>query len=106
MTKPVTILHARTVTNSGGGPDKTILRSAALLDSSRYRTIAAYLHPAGDTGIESLRGTAARFGMDMHAIPERGPIDLRAVRLLRDLCKRMHVDIWHAHDYKTDILGQ
>lgn len=106
MTKPTTILHTRTVTGSGGGPDKTILRSAALLDSSKYQAVAAYLHPAGDTGIDNLRGTAARYGMPMHTIPERGPIDLRAVRLLRDLCKRLHVDVWHAHDYKTDILGR
>ncbi|MEM6506743.1 MAG: glycosyltransferase family 4 protein [Planctomycetota bacterium] len=106
MSKPINILHTRTVTGSGGGPDKTILRSAARLDPSRYKAIAAYLHPAGDTGIESLRGTASRFGMGLHAVPERGPIDWRSVRLLRDLCKRLHVDIWHAHDYKTDILGR
>ena len=106
MTKPVTILHARTVTGSGGGPDKTILRSADQLDPGRYQAVAAYLHPAGDTGIDSLRGTAARFGMPIHTIPERGPIDLRAIRLLGDLCKRLHVDIWHSHDYKTDLLGR
>lgn len=106
MTKPITILHTRIVTGSGGGPDKTILRSAAMLDSTRYQAVAAYLHPAGDSGIDNLRGTAARYGMPMHTIPERGPIDLRAVRLLCDLCKRLHVDVWHAHDYKTDILGR
>ena len=106
MTKPIKILHTRTVTGSGGGPDKTILRSAAQLDPRRYKAIAAYLHPAGDMGIDLLRGVAARFGMGMHTIPERGPIDLRAIRLLRDLCKRLHVEVWHAHDYKTDILGR
>ncbi|MFN3167345.1 MAG: glycosyltransferase [Phycisphaeraceae bacterium] len=106
MTKPITILHARVVTGAGGGPDKTILRSAAHLDRDRYHAVAAYLHPAGDTGIETLRGTAARFGMDMHTIPERGPLDPRSARLMLDLCKRMHVDVWHSHDYKTDILGR
>ncbi|MFK7788413.1 MAG: glycosyltransferase [Phycisphaeraceae bacterium] len=106
MTKPITILHTRTVTGSGGGPDKTILRSAAKLDPARYHTVAAYLHPAGDIGIESVRGAAARFGMPIHTIPERGPVDWRAVRMMRDLCKRLHVDVWHAHDYKTDLLGR
>ena len=106
MTKPITILHTRTVTGCGGGPDKTILRSAAMLDPMRYRAVAAYLHPAGDPGIDALRGTASRFGMDMHTIPERGPISLRTVRRLADLCKRLHVDVWHAHDYKTDLLGR
>lgn len=106
MTSPTTILHTRVVTGSGGGPDKTILRSAAGLDPARYNAVAAYLHPAGDSGIESLRGTATRFGMEMHSLPERGPFDTRSVRLLLDLCKRLKVGVWHAHDYKTDILGR
>lgn len=106
MTSPAMILHARVVTAAGGGPDKTILRSAAGLDRSRYQCAAAYIHPAGDAGIETLRGTAARLGMDMHSIPERGPLDLRTVRLLLDLCSRLRVDVWHAHDYKTDVLGR
>ena len=106
MTKPITILHTRVVAGAGGGPDKTILRSAAALDHTRYNAVAAYLHPAGDSGIETLRASASRHEMQMHTIPERGPIDLRALSLLLDLCKRLHVDIWHAHDYKTDILGR
>lgn len=106
MTKPVTILHARVVAGAGGGPDKTILRSAARIDREQYRMACAYLHPVGNSGIATLRSVAARFDMPMYTIPERGPIDLRSARLLHDLCKRLHVDIWHAHDYKTDILGQ
>jgi len=106
MTKPVTILHTRVVTGAGGGPDKTILRSAAGLDGARYHCAAAYIHPAGDRGIEALRDTAAHFGMPMHTIPERGAFDLRTVRLLLDTCRRLRVDVWHAHDYKTDILGR
>lgn len=106
MNRPINILHARVVTGAGGGPDKTILRSAASLDRSRYRALAAYLHPAGDEGIDTLRGTASRFGMELHSIPERHALDARAVRLMLDLCKRLHIDVWHAHDYKTDILGR
>lgn len=106
MSNRRTILHTRVVTGAGGGPDKTILRSASGLDGSRYHAVAAYIHPAGDSGIETLRGTARRFGMGLHTIPERGPVDLRTVRLLLDLCKRLHVDVWHSHDYKTDILGR
>lgn len=106
MTKPITILHARVVTGAGGGPDKTILRSAAGLNGKRYRCAAAYIHPIGDSGIEQLRITAAKFGMAMHAIPERGPFDPRTLRMLLEICRRQHVDVWHAHDYKTDILGR
>lgn len=106
MPQPPTVLHARVVTGAGGGPDKTILRSAAPIDLRRYRLAAAYLHPKGDHGIETLRATAARFGMQIHTIPERGPIDARSLRMTLDLCKRLHVKIWHAHDYKTDVMGR
>jgi glycosyltransferase involved in cell wall biosynthesis len=106
MAKPVTILHTRVVTGAGGGPDKTILRSAAYLDAARYQCHAAYLHPAGDHGIELLRDTAAKFNMSMYTIPERSACDPRAIRLMLDLCKRLRVDVWHAHDYKTDLLGR
>lgn len=101
-----TILHTRVVTGAGGGPDKTILRSAAYLDSTRYPMAAAYLYPAGDMGIQTLRTSAERFSMPLHPIPERGPIDRRSVRILLDWCRRLRVSVWHSHDYKTDILGR
>lgn len=106
MSKPKTILHTRVIAGSGGGPDKTILRSASKLDKAKYRLAAAYIHPAGDPGIELIRGSADRFGMPLHAIPERGALDIRTVRLMLDICKRQSVDVWHSHDYKTDILGR
>ncbi|MEM1355358.1 MAG: glycosyltransferase family 4 protein [Planctomycetota bacterium] len=105
MIRPVNVLHARVVTGSGGGPDKTILRSAKYLDRGQYHVSAAYLYPANDLGIESLRRAAREQGMAFHAIPERGAIDRRAFGLLLDLCRRLHIDIWHSHDYKTDLLG-
>lgn len=101
----ITILHTRVVTGTGGGPDKTVLRSAKYLDPSRYRVEAAYLYPRGDSGIESLIAQAKTQGIAFHAIPERGSLDRRARRDLAALCDRLNVDIWHSHDYKTDALG-
>lgn len=105
MSTAVNVLHTRVVTGSGGGPDKTILRSGRYLDPSRYRLAAGYLYPANDLGIETLRRTAQANEMPFHAIPERGVIDRRALRMMLDLCRRLHIDIWHSHDYKTDLLG-
>ena len=105
MTRPISVLHARVVANAGGGPDKTILRSAAYLPRDQYSVAAAYLHPAGDTGINRLVDQAHAHGLSMHTIPERGAIDFRAVRHLADLCRRRRIDLWHSHDYKTDVLG-
>lgn len=106
MAKRIQILHARVVAGAGGGPDKTIMRSARHIDPARYHLAAAYLHPADDPGISVLRGAAGRCGMPIYTVPERGPIDWRAIRLMSDLCKKLHVGIWHAHDYKTDLLGR
>jgi len=105
MSMPINVLHTRVVTGSGGGPDKTILRSGKYLDRSAYRLAAAYLYPANDLGIENLRRTAHDYDMPFHAIPERGAIDRRSFRMMLDLCRRLHIDIWHSHDYKTDLLG-
>ncbi len=103
-TTPV-ILHTRVVTGSGGGPDKTILNSAAYADPHNARMAAAYIHPRGDTGIETLRARAQRVGFRLHEIPESGPADPRTIRALYRLCKRLGVTIWHAHDYKSNAIG-
>lgn len=106
MTRPLSVLHTRVVTGSGGGPDKTVLRSAAYLPSDRFSVAAAYLHPAGDPGIARLSDQARTHGMPLFTIPERGAIDRRAIHHLTDLCRRRRVDLWHSHDYKTDVLGR
>jgi len=101
----ITILHTRVVTGQGGGPDKTILRSAKHLDPRRYRVQAAYLYPQDDRGIDALKAQAEEQGIQLHAIPERGAIDRKTIRELSQLCERLSIDIWHSHDYKTDLLG-
>jgi hypothetical protein len=37
------VLHVRVIAGTPGGPDKTILASAAPLAGTRYRVVAAYL---------------------------------------------------------------
>ena len=54
------VLHVRVVTGAGGGPDKTILRSAKFARAGNLSVAAAYIHPHGDSGIEILRQTADR----------------------------------------------
>ncbi|MCC5827868.1 MAG: glycosyltransferase [Phycisphaeraceae bacterium] len=93
------------VTGTGGGPDKTILLSAPFLAHTRYCLTAAYLHPPGDTGFESIRGRAEALGSPLVSIPDRGPLDFRVLRRLIRLCRDLKVDIWHGHDYKTNFLG-
>lgn len=97
------VLHVRTVTGSGGGPDKTILRSARYADCEMA---AAYIHPDHDPGLGSLRSEADRRDCPFIAIPESGAIDFATVRRLLGVCRERNVTIWHGHDYKSNVLGR
>ena len=102
--RPV-ILDTRVVTGSGGGPDKTILNSPRFLAEDGYRMICAYMHPPGDPGFEVLRERADSLRAPLCSIPDRGPLDWRVVGGMLDLCRREDVEIWHGHDYKSNIIG-
>jgi len=104
MNKPV-VLDARVVTESGGGPDKTILNSPRFFEPLGYRNLCAYMHPPGDAGFEALRQKAAAWGAPLFSIPDRGAWDWKVVTGLLDLCRRERVAIWHGHDYKSNALG-
>lgn len=99
------VLHARVVSGSGGGPDKTILRSPRYVDASRYRMAAAYIHPAGDNGFDAIRQQARRERCPLLEVPEAGPVDPRTFGRMLHICQDHQVDIWHGHDYKSNLLG-
>jgi glycosyltransferase involved in cell wall biosynthesis len=101
-----TVLHARVVTGCGGGPEKTILRSPRFTDPTRYKMAAAYLYPRGDPGMYVIREGAKRFGCPLYEIAESHAIDHHAVDAMAVLCRDLKVDIWHSHDYKTNVLGR
>jgi glycosyltransferase involved in cell wall biosynthesis len=100
-----TVLHTRVVTSTGGGPEKTILNSPRFLIDSGYEAHCAYLHPPNDAGFESIRDRARKASAQLHSIEDRRAFDFKAVRSLLQLCRRLNVRIWHAHDYKTNLLG-
>lgn len=100
-----TILHVRIVAGSGGGPDKTILRSPRYIDPAQLRMAAAYIHPEGDAGIETIRQHAAAQGCELHTIAERGALDVRTFHRMLKLCRELDVTVWHGHDYKSNLMG-
>jgi hypothetical protein len=104
MNKPV-VLDARVVTESGGGPDKTILNSPRFFEPLGYRNLCAYMHPPGDSGFESLKEKAAAWGAPLFSIADRGAWDWKVVTAALELCRRERVAIWHGHDYKSNALG-
>lgn len=104
ITTPL-VLHARCVSGSGGGPEKTILNSPRFLAGLGYDCVCAYMHPPGDPGFEVLRRRADAAGARLIGIPDRGPLDLGVVWRMARLCRDKRVAVWHGHDYKSNALG-
>ncbi|MEM1211660.1 MAG: glycosyltransferase family 4 protein [Planctomycetota bacterium] len=101
----VRVLHVRVVNGAGGGPDKTILRSPKAMDPARYALSAAYLADPEDPGLAVLQRTALEEGCPFESIADRGPLDWRVLPALLEICRRDGVKVWHAHDYKSEVLG-
>jgi glycosyltransferase involved in cell wall biosynthesis len=103
--RPPMVLHVRVVTGHGGGPEKTILNSPRFLNRLGYQSKLAYLHPPGDPGIEVLKSRGEPLDAEVLSIPDRGPLDLAVIRRLVQICREEQVEIWHGHDYKSNLLG-
>lgn len=99
------VLHVRVVTETGGGPEKTILNSPAHLQKRGYRGVCAYLHPPQDPGFAEVQKRARALNVDLISVPDRGPWDLRVVWRLLKICRDEKVTIWHGHDYKSNAIG-
>jgi glycosyltransferase involved in cell wall biosynthesis len=99
------VLEARVVTESGGGPDKTILSSPRFFAPHGYQVLCAYMRPPSDPGFESLRQRALELDAPLWEVDDRGPWDLGVVREMLRICRSQNVAIWHGHDYKSNLLG-
>ncbi len=99
------VLHTRVVTETGGGPDKTILLSAPFLADSPYWLAAAYMHPPDDKGFDSVLARAQQMDSPLISVPDRGPMDRKVLRRMLAICRHYDVKIWHGHDYKSNLLG-
>jgi glycosyltransferase involved in cell wall biosynthesis len=104
-TRPANVLHVRVVTGAGGGPEKTILRSPRYRDPDRYHMAAAYLYPQGDPGMCVIRQNARQLDCPLYEIAEEHALDHHSVGALLELCRELKIDIWHGHDYKSNMLG-
>lgn len=99
------VLHTRVVTGTGGGPDKTILNSPRFLKDQGYPMLCAFLRHPEDQYFAELERRAAVWQAPLIAIDDRGPLDLNVVKAFRNLCREKQPAIWHAHDYKSNLLG-
>ena len=99
------VLHTRVVTETGGGPDKTILLSAPFMADTNYWLAAAYMHPPDDSGFDQVRRRAKEYDSPLISVPDRGPLDQSVLRRMLKVCRHYNVRIWHGHDYKSNLLG-
>ncbi|EMI56914.1 glycosyltransferase family 4 protein [Rhodopirellula sallentina] len=99
------VLHTRIVNSVGGGPEKTILNSPRYLRDLGYDSACLYLYPENDTGIQVIQKRAISAGAEIILMVDGTGIKKDSVRELVELCRRRNVAIWHAHDFKTNVLG-
>lgn len=100
-----TVLHVRTVVGAGGGADKTTLKSPDYLKGSGYRAAAAYLRGDNDTSFADIRGRAKDWRCPLFEVSDRGLLDLAVLPKLYAICRRLRVEVWHSHEYKSNIIG-
>ncbi len=102
--RPVRVLELRSVRGTGGGPEKTILLSAAMADRDRVNVTVCYLRDERDP-VFTVDQRAAATGIDYVEVSERHSFDPQAWRRLKALILERRIDLLHAHDYKTDFLA-
>jgi glycosyltransferase involved in cell wall biosynthesis len=102
--RPVRVLELRSVRGTGGGPEKTILLSAAMADVSRVQVSVCYIRDQRDE-VFAIDQRAAQAGVDYIELRERHSFDMSVWHQLRRLIAERHINIIHAHEYKTDLLA-
>lgn len=105
-TKRPFVLHTRVVTSTGGGPEKTILNSPRYLSKHGIDSACLFMRPPGDEGFKTLEAKAAAANAEIIGVDDRGAFDRSVVKECIRICRERDVDIWHAHDYKSNVLGQ
>lgn len=99
------VLHTRVVTGNGGGPEKTILNSPRFLANYGIDSACLFMHPPEDPGMDALRSRGHATGAEVIGVADKGPFDLSVVKSCLRICRERNVDVWHAHDYKSNALG-
>lgn len=103
-TRPIRVLELRSVRGTGGGPEKTILLGAAATNPAAFQITVCYVRDTRDP-IFGIDRWAQQLGIDYVEIRERHSFDPGVWPALRRIVHERHVDIVHAHDYKTNILA-
>ncbi len=98
------ILHMRTVNGTGGGPDKTILKSCEYLARRGHAAEAFYMID-GQNDLGYISEMAGRLNVRLTISRENGPASISSFRSLTRVLKAGNFDIVHTHEYKSTVLA-
>ncbi|UFS69127.1 glycosyltransferase family 4 protein [Geomonas sp. RF6] len=94
------IMDLRGTYKGGGGPDKTVLNSAALHDPEKVHVLVTYLRAPWDDQFQ-IPEMAARLKINYVDVLDRSFLDLECLRRLAALVKEHRLNVVHSHDDKT-----
>ena len=97
---PVRVMDFRGTYKGGGGPDKTILNSAAQHNSARVHVLVTYLRQSDDQEFQ-IATMARALGINYLDIIDRSVVDLGCIRQLKQVIQREKISLIHSHDDKT-----
>lgn len=94
------VMDLRGTYKGGGGPDKTVLNSAAQHDPSRVYVLVTYLRQPHDHEFQ-IPEMARRLGINYVDLSDGSMIDRACLRRLAGLIREHRLEVVHAHDDKT-----
>lgn len=94
------VMDLRGTYKGGGGPDKTVLNSAAMHDPGRVHILVTYLRQPGDHEFK-IPEMARALGINYVDVIDGGLCDRSCLRQLKSLLKEHRLNVVHAHDDKT-----
>lgn len=94
------IMDFRGSYKGGGGPDKTVLNSAAQHDPDKVFVMVMYLRQPWDHEFQ-IPEMARRLGINYTDIPDSSMFDTACLKQLKNFVKTNNLQIIHTHDEKT-----
>lgn len=101
---PVRVMDFRGTYKGGGGPDKTILNSAAMHNPLIVDVRLAYLRDPKDQEFQ-IGDRARSMGLKYYEFLDRDVLDFRCIRYLNTFVRQERIELLHAHDDKTSLYG-
>ncbi len=102
--KAVDIMDLRGTYKGGGGPDKTILNSAALHNTEKVNVLVAYLRQPSDNEFK-IDEMAHKLSIDYVDVLDRFFVDPICIYKIRKILTERNITLLHTHDDKTLLYG-